>query len=279
MLLSFVQAQTLLTARNSGQTSAAVSLDLGLTTVTVQLQPAGLVLPDGQRLDWEELSAISADELHCFVVRDNALHRIEAFSERLNRFYSLMPTTGAPTIVIAGFPMHRIKGTDPHQDTLQKIRAAAPLRGRVLDTATGLGYTAIEAARTATHVTTIEIDPTTLEIARYNPWSQPLFTNPIIEQIIGDAFEEVQALPDASFSRIIHDPPTMQLAGDLYSGAFYQQLFRVLKAGGRLFHYIGSLDSKSGHGVARGVVRRLQAAGFKRIVKRPEAFGLVVYKE
>ena len=62
-----------------------------------------------------------------------------------------MPTSGAPTLLIAGFPMHRIKNIDPHRDTLNKIKAARP-SGQVLDTSMGLGYTAIQAARTSDHV-------------------------------------------------------------------------------------------------------------------------------
>ena len=38
----------------------------------------------------------------------------------------------------------------------------------MLDVCTGLGYTAIAAARTAEHVVTIELDPTVLEVARRN---------------------------------------------------------------------------------------------------------------
>src|SRR5207248_8881845 len=77
---------------------------------------------------------------------------------------------------------------------------------------------------------------------------------------------------------IFHDPPVFSLAGELYSGVFYQQLFRVLKRGGRLFHYIGNLNSKSSGTVIRGVLRRLQEAGFSRVVQRPEAFGVVAHK-
>jgi uncharacterized protein len=174
--------------------------------------------------------------------------------------------------------MHRIKGIDPHEDTLRKMRSVAPVAGRVLDTATGLGYTAIAAARTADEVVTIELDPAVLEVARRNPWSQALFDNPKIRQIIGDSFDEVAKLPDESLARIFHDPPTFRLAGDLYSAVFYRQLFRVLKRGGRLFHYIGDLDSTSGRVVAKGAVRRLQEAGFTRVERRPEAFGLAARK-
>jgi predicted methyltransferase len=173
--------------------------------------------------------------------------------------------------------MHRIKAIDPRQDTLRKIRAIAPVTGVVLDTATGLGYTAIEAARTAERVITIELDPAALEIARLNPWSRELFDNPRIVQVVGDAFEQVQRFPDAHFSRVIHDPPALSLAGDLYSGAFYGQLRRVMRRNARLFHYIGDPESASGRNTTRGVMRRLQEGGFARVVRRPEAFGVVAY--
>ena len=47
-----------------------------------------------------------------------------------------------------------------------------------------------------------------------------------------------------------YDETAFSLAGDLYSLAFYQQAFRVLKHHGRIFHYIGDPESRSS--VARG---------------------------
>jgi predicted methyltransferase len=268
----------MLQARTAGQNWAAVSPDLGLTTVEVALGPEGVRFPTGQGLAWEDVEMIGDSERGCFVIEDTGAHKIQIFSEATNRLYSLMPTTGAPTMLISGIPMHRIKETDPHRDTRQKIKAVTPVVGQVLDTATGLGYTAIQAAETAERVVTIELDPAVLEVARLNPWSRPLFGNSKITQLIGDSFDEVQVFDAETFSRIIHDPPTFSLAGDLYSGAFYRHLFRVLEQGGRLFHYIGNLESKSGRSVARGAMRRLQEAGFSRVVRRPQAFGLVAYK-
>jgi len=279
IVLSYIQAEQLLQAHREGKPSAVISLDLGLTTSEVTLEPEGVRLPDGHLLRWEDVAIIRESERSCFAVEEGRPRKIQMFSEHTNRFYSLMPTTGAPTLLVSGFPMHRIKGVDPYQDTLLKLKTIAPVVGQVLDTATGLGYTAIEAAKTAEHVITIELDPVVLEMARQNPWSRALFNNPRITQIIGDSFEEVQRFDDAMFDRIIHDPPTISLAGELYSLEFYRRLFRVLKPGGRLFHYIGDLESPSGHTVARGVVRRLEEAGFQRILRRPEAFGLVAYKE
>jgi hypothetical protein len=235
-------------------------------------------LPGGQRLGWARLEEIAQNESVCYLIQDNAAVKIQRFSEYLDRFYSLMPTRGAPTLLISGILMHRIKGIDPHRDTLAKVRTISPLQGRVLDTCTGLGYTAIEAAKVIEEVVTIELDPTVLEVARLNPWSQSLFENPRIQQIVGDSFEEIKVFEDGAFSRILHDPPMFSLAGELYSGECYRHLFRVLQPRGRMFHYIGDLDSRSGRNVARGVVRRLQEAGFRRIVRKPGAFGLVAYR-
>jgi predicted methyltransferase len=265
LILSYIQTESILEARKTGIASVVVSLDLGLTTAEVAIEPAGVRLPDGQVLTWKHLEKIRSSERGCFLIQDDACHKIQVFSEVANRLYSLMPTEGAPTMLVSGIPMHRVKGIDPYRDTLCKIKAIAPVAGRVLDTATGLGYTAIEAARSAEHVVTIEIEPAALEVARLNPWSQPLFGNPRITQIVGDTIEQIEGFEDETFARIIHDPPAFNLAGDLYSGAFYRQLFRVLRRGGRMFHYVGDLESKSGRTVVRGAMRRLQEAGFSRV--------------
>jgi predicted methyltransferase len=235
-------------------------------------------LPGGQWLAWDSIERVSQNESICFAVEGDDAKKIQRFSESFNRFYSLMPTARAPTLLVSGIAMHRIKGIDPHQDTLKKTRTLAPITGRVLDICTGLGYTAVEAAKTAEQVITIEVDPTVLEVARLNPWSRQLFGHPCIRQIIGDAYEEIVAFESESFFRIIHDPPVFSLSGDLYAGEFYQHLMRVLSRKGRLFHYIGDLDSRLGRNVAKGVVRRLQEVGFSRVVRKPGAFGLVAYK-
>jgi hypothetical protein len=278
VILSHYQIRLLLEARNKGAVTAAVSPDLGLTTINVTFEEDGIAFPSGERLSWELATRIQFDSVGCFVLADGEITRIQQFSSVTNRHASLMPTSGAPTLLLAGFPMHRIKGTEPHQDTLTKIRAASPVTGQVLDTTMGLGYTAIEAARTAAHVTTIELDPAVIAVARMNPWSRALFDNPKITQLTGDCEALITTFETDSFTRVIHDPPTFSLAGELYSGAFYRQLFRVLRRGGRLFHYIGDLNSPLGSKVSRGVIKRLGDAGFRDIREHPAAFGVVASK-
>ncbi|MFH1633622.1 MAG: methyltransferase domain-containing protein [Chloroflexota bacterium] len=276
IVLSHYQAESLIRAK--GNTAAEVSPDLGLTTVTVALQNEKICFPNGEYLSWGAVDEIAANENNCFVVEGGDVTVVQAFSETFERVYTLYPTESAPTMLVSGLPMHRIKDTDPWRDTQSKIRAMGRVSGQVLDTATGLGYTAIMAAKTAGQVTSIELDPAAQDIARHNPWSQPLFDNPKITQIIGDTYDEIEEFDSSMFSCIIHDPPMFRLAGDLYSLAFYRQAFRVLKPGGCMFHYIGNPHSKSGGRVTRGVIRRLQEAGFLRITPRPQAFGVVAYK-
>jgi predicted methyltransferase len=278
VVLSHFQAKQMLEARKKGQLSMILSLDLNLTQSEVKLQSESVLFPGGEHLRWESVEEIGSNEVACYSVDGNVPKPIKGFSEFSGRVYGLMPTVSAPTMLISGIPMHRIKDTNPHEDTLNKIKAVAPIKGDVLDTTTGLGYTAIEAARTAKRVVTIEIDPTAQEIARQNPWSQALFDNPKITLVIGDAFDEIGEFEAESFSTIIHDPPMFSLAGDLYSGEFYRQALRVLKNSGKMFHYIGDPQSKSGARVTAGVMRRLQEAGFKRVTRAARAFGVVAHK-
>ncbi len=277
-VLSRYQARELLDARTSGGASAEVSPDLGLTMAKVLLSANGARFPSGDSATWEELEEIAKSERKCFLIGDDDLKEIRIYSETTGWVRSLAPTRGAPTMLVSGFPMHRIKNIEPYEDTKLKIKTVSPIHGRVLDTATGLGYTAIEAAKTAGKVITVEIDPAALEIARMNPWSRELFSNSRIKSVVGDIFEEVRSFANGEFSVVIHDPPTFQFAGELYSSEFYEQLYRVLSRRGKLFHYIGDPESRVGQRMTKGVIRRLQDAGFSKVMKRPEAFGVVATK-
>ena len=278
VILSYIQTRPILEARKRGQIVVETSIDLGRSNTSATLSAEGVSFTTGERLDWASVEKISKSEVNCYTISTQGMQPVQVFSEATNRLCSLMPTRGAPSMLIAGFVMHRIKGIDPWQHAQRMIAAIAPLSGTVLDTTTGLGYTAILAARTAGSVTAIELDPAVQTIARQNPWSQELFADPKITQVMGDACEVVSTFAGDSFDRIIHDPPTFALAGELYSGAFYRELYRILKRGGRLFHYIGDPNSKASGSVTRGVVRRLQETGFSRVVRRAEAYGVVAYK-
>jgi predicted methyltransferase len=70
-------------------------------------------------------------------------------------------------------------------------------------------------------------------------------------------------MADRSVDAILHDPPRFGTAGELYSQAFYDQLARVLRSKGRLFHYTGTPNKlTTGRDVPNEVSRRLRNAGF-----------------
>jgi predicted methyltransferase len=79
----------------------------------------------------------------------------------------------------------------------------------------------------------------------------------------GDIVDQIALLPSGSVDAILHDPPRFGIAGELYSQAFYDQLARVLKRRGKLFHYTGTPNKlTSGRDVPNEVATRLRHAGF-----------------
>ena len=277
LVFSHYQTDPLLKLRSKTPQDVLVSADLNQTTIPAILDKDGLHI-DQTLINWKMLKKISKAKNSCFEIDDGELFKIVAFSEQTNRAYSLYPTPSAPTMLIGGFPMHRIKNTNPWRDTQEKIKALMPVSGVTLDTCTGLGYTAIELAKSAEKTITIEFDPTAQAICRLNPWTQMLFDNPRIEQRMGDAFDVVPTFGAGQFSRILHDPPTLALAGHLYSAEFYTHLQRILAHNGILFHYIGDPESYSGRKTTRGVVARLKEVGFRRVEPYPQAYGVVALK-
>jgi predicted methyltransferase len=130
VILSHFQARQLIEARARGASTARISLDLNLTESDVSLQAESVLFAAGESLDWKRMEEISANETLCYRLEKSQLRPIKAFSEFSGRVYGLMPTASAPTMLISGIPMHRIKDTNPHQDTLSKLKAIAPVKGR-----------------------------------------------------------------------------------------------------------------------------------------------------
>src|SRR3989338_3059560 len=101
--------------------------------------------------------------------------------------------------------MHRHRHIDPLEDTILKIKEVSPVKGRVLDTCCGLGYTAIFAAQRAEYVITVEKDPSVVQLCKYNPFSEELFINKKIKIVQADIIKKIKTFSDCSFDRVIHD--------------------------------------------------------------------------
>lgn len=276
----------------AGQTRAIqASIDLEKTKCSVVLSEEGVCSNSSHLLvTWDELADIAEKKQGCFAIYDDGSKpwRVSALSKSTNIPASLCPPltdSGAPTMVLGGFTMHRIVGDNmsPMVDTNAKISSVASslfLGASVFDTCCGLGYTAIGAAdRVGSNgkVITVEFDEASLEMCAYNPWSKGLFDATLpIDIIQGDSCEVCKGFADNSFNAIIHDPPARALCrNDLYGLNFYRDLRRVLKPSGTLFHYIGRSDSKESGRLYKGIQERLLEAGFLNVKKYDAAFGLV----
>ena len=83
-----------------------------------------------------------------------------------------------------------------------------------------------------------------------------------------NVFDEIKVFKSNMFDIVIHDPPRLSMATELYSFDFYKQVFRVLKNNGKLYHYTGSPGSKNRKiNLIGNVSKRLKQAGFKNIEK------------
>ena len=272
-ILTAAVARRLLAAIDANEPALVISLDLGLSTESVSIHGDAANVR-GTQLGHAELAKVAAEPQKCFEIGADGARPIALFSAATGWVRTLLPTADAPTTLVAGFPMHRIARTTPLADTRAKVRCLGRARGRVLDTATGLGYTAIELARVGFDVVTVELDPAAIDLARRNPWSAALFGRDNVYMLEGNVAELTASFGDGEFVAVLHDPPTLQLAGELYSAAFYAELMRILKPGGRLFHYVGDPHSRAGARATAGVRRRLADAGFENIRLRKDAFGI-----
>lgn len=264
MILSYIEAQELMNSHRLKKPEAHISVDLGKSKITVKIDGSNFIFPDSQSINPDQLKKIIKKDTVCFSLENNELLPLSIFSEETNNYYKLVPTGSWPTIEISGIRMHVTKSMSPKEDTEKKISFVAPCTGSVLDTCTGLGYTAILASKTVALVHTFERDQNVIELEKINPWSKELFNRDNIIRHHEDAFEGIKKFPNGSFDRIVHDPPRQALSNLLYSQDFYNQLFRVLKPKGKLFHYTGDPGSKTGHDIRAGIIKRLTISGFKK---------------
>lgn len=244
-----------------------ISLDLGLSKEKVEITDESFIIR-GIKVVKSVLERIAKDKQNnvFFVFKDHVVKAL-FFDKAVYKLRLVAPNT-APTLEINGIHMHRIKGITPWEDARSKVVAAGIGEGdKVLDICTGLGYTAIHAWKVSKNeVITVEKDKNVLELAELNPWSRELAKKEI-KIYLAKAEDFVKTLEEESFDIVLHDPPREALARELYSRAFYRELYRVLKHEGKVLHYVGE-PKRRAMDFLLATAKRLKQAGFETKILR-----------
>ena len=254
-LLTAKVHDALLRARNAGAATVECSLDLGRSRTSVELQGDG----------WRWRGALYPFLEAC---KDRTIYywtgrAFEPVARYTTSLIKLVPTDwGPPTFEIDGVKMLPTLRVSPYADAQQKVSLVAPRGRSVLDTCGGLGYfAACLLEQGAVQVRSFEKNPDVIWLRSLNPWSPKADERITLTQ--GDVAVEIAALPERAFDVVMHDPPRFALAGELYSQTFYDQLARVTKRRGKLFHYTGTPNKlTTGRDVPQEVAARLRRAGF-----------------
>jgi len=260
-LLTRETADALQSARDRAAPSWSGSLDLGRSEVEVRLEADAWFLGQAH---WPYPGKLKDRTLYYW--DGEAFAQISRYAGSLIK---LVPTGwGAPTFEIDGIKMLPTSKLSPFEDARRKVALVEPRGKAVLDTCGGLGYFAaccLEAG--VGRIQSFEKNADVLWLRTLNPWSpdpDSAAAGGGLHLQHGDVSQAIAALPDAAFDALLHDPPRFGIAGELYSQAFYDQLARVLRKSGKLFHYTGAPNRlTSGRDVPREVARRLEKAGFK----------------
>ncbi len=246
-------------ALRSGERTVECSLDLDRSRTSVEIDAEGWVWR-GRRYPFLE----SCKDRTIYHWTGEAFEPVQRYSGSLIK---LVPTEwGPPTFEIDGIKMLPTAKVSPYADAERKVGLIQPRGKAILDTCGGLGYFAAWCLQGgAREILSFEKNADVIWLRGLNPWSPRTeeAAGGALTLIHGDIVEKIAGLPDASFDAALHDPPRFGIAGELYSQAFYDQLARVLKRKGRLFHYTGSPNKlTSGRDVPREVKARLLRAGF-----------------
>lgn len=258
-LLTAKVHETLRAAARAGEPAVECSLDLGRSTTRVEIGAAswrwqGHEFPFLERCNDRTIYYWTGAEF-------------EAAARFTTALFKLVPTDwGPPTFEIDGIKMLPTAHVSPYEDAQRKVALIRPRGKVILDTCGGLGYFAACCLQgEAAQILSYEKSADVLWLRSLNPWS-PQNDSPANDRlrlIHADVTAAIGSLADQSVDAILHDPPRFGIAGELYSQAFYDQLARVLKRRGLLFHYTGSPNKlTSGRDVPREVEQRLRRAGF-----------------
>jgi uncharacterized protein len=254
-LLTLAVLEQMRSAFRAGMESVVCSLDLQRSSVRVALGVDGWRFAD-RSWPWPP----ACRERTVYHWNGTRFEPVQRYGAGLIK---LVPTDwGPPTFEIDGIKMLPTAKVSPWSDAQTKVALIAPRGKVILDCCGGLGYFAawcIEGQ--ARQILSFEKNPDVLWLRGLNPWSPRVA--PPLQLELADIAARIATLADDSVDAILHDPPRFGIAGELYSQAFYDQLARVLRRKGKLFHYTGAPNRlTSNRNVPNEVAKRLRKSGF-----------------
>jgi uncharacterized protein len=269
-------ANKAINAIHDGNRSVTLSCDLNLSEVSLGISQSELILDDHTVITLKQLDKIKKTKTRIYVHDGLEIRPLEI---RNGDYIKLVPTDTAPYLETSGVKLHISKGICPFESAGKMADTVVKKGFSVLDTCSGLGYSALRSAKLGARQTvTVEISSDILQLRSENPWSLALYTNDSIIQKHKDIASFIKSYDADSFDAIIHDPPRFSLAGELYGDLFYRELKRVLKKRGRLFHYTGNpYTVKHGNAFVSGVKKRLYQAGFTTVLPAKNLMGVKAY--
>jgi predicted methyltransferase len=255
-LLIAQELELMLQARTAGAATVQCSLDLrrSMSTVDIGAVDWGWA---GRRYPYPD----RCKERTIYYWGGEAFEPVTRYSGSLIK---LVPTDwGPPTFEIDGIKMLPTAHVSPYADAERKVDLIQPKGKSILDTCGGLGYFAAWCLqRQAAQVQSFEKNPDVIWLRSLNPWSPD--TDATLTLMQRDITQAIPGLPAHSIDAVLHDPPRFGIAGELYSQSFYDELARVLKRRGKLFHYTGAPNKlTSGRDVPTEISSRLRNSGFR----------------
>ncbi len=266
-------AAKILKAADQGLSTIKISLDLNLSQKNFKIKNTCLVLDDISAIEIRRLEPVASSPGKIFMFMDNELKPLEI---RSGGYYKLVPTKTAPILEINGIKMHRSGSIDPLFDARLKAELVVRPCDTVLDTCAGLGYSAVHALKQgAEKIISAEKSREVIRLGRYNPWFKE-YRKEKTQLIHGDITLLITKMKKETFNSVIHDPPRFTSAsGMLYSRKFYDELFRVMAKGARLFHYTGSPGRiRHQDRFIKNTIKRLEASGFENLEFRENLQGI-----
>ncbi len=189
-----------------------------------------------------------------YLYKDDRLIRLSVFH---NHYFSLVMVNNYPILEIDGIRMHVFYYKSPFKYAQAVVKHMnISKKDYVLETCFGQGYIT---RLLRTNVVAYEKNKGVLEIAKLNPYSSYLFNKENVHIVNEDIFN----LKQYGFTKIIHDPPSIRVAPELYSPEFYKLLFKHSAKHTLLYHYIGNTYKKRFNTFKERIIENLFKSGWR----------------